>query len=231
MATALLVLLPVAIVLIPYAKDWGALRALNLRISRLTARGGNQQVSAPSLISNTGSTPAPEISGGTWIYSDPLTLKALRGRVVLVEFWTFACYNCRNTLPSLKSWDARYRDQGLTIIGVHTPELELERHIENVRSEVAALGIRYPVVTDNDYATWKAYGVQAWPTLFVLDKQGHVRWTHVGEGAYDETEQVIKRLLAEDQASGQWPVVSSSQWSIFAAMKQSHKKAQKAQKD
>ena len=148
---------------------------------------------------------APEFAGGAWINSAPLTLTGLHGRVVLIEFWTFGCYNCRNTLPTVKSWDARYRDKGLTIIGVHTPELDRERNIDNVRREVASLEIHYPVVTDNDYATWKAYEVEAWPTLFVLDKQGRVRWTHVGEGAYDETEQAIRKLLAEDEKTGDKP--------------------------
>jgi len=115
----------------------------------------------------------------------------------LIEFWTFACYNCRNTLPVVKKWDAQYRDKGLTIVGVHTPESDLERNETDLRREVATLGVKYPVVTDNDYSTWKAYGVEAWPTLFLLDKQGRVRWTHVGEGYYDETEAVIKKLLAE----------------------------------
>jgi thiol-disulfide isomerase/thioredoxin len=124
-----------------------------------------------------------------------LTLKKLRGRVVLIEFWTFGCYNCRNTLPDVKRWDERYREKGLTIIGVHSPELEEERVIDNVRRETASLGIRYPVVTDNDYATWKAYNVEAWPTVFILDKEGRIRWTHVGEGAYDEAESVIQELL------------------------------------
>jgi thiol-disulfide isomerase/thioredoxin len=140
---------------------------------------------------------APEISSGMWINSEPLTLKGLQGRVVLIDFWTFACYNCRNTLPSLKKWDAQYRDKGLTIIGVHTPELDFERDIDQLRREVAGLGIKYPVVTDQDYSTWKAYRVEAWPTLFLLDKQGRIRWSHVGEGYYDETEELIKKLLAE----------------------------------
>lgn len=140
---------------------------------------------------------APEISSGVWINSEPLTLKSLRGRVVLLDFWTFACYNCRNTLPALRKWDAQYRDQGLTIVGVHTPELDFERDIDQLRREVAELGIKYPVVTDQDYSTWKAYRVEAWPTVFLLDKQGRVRWTHVGEGYYDETEAAIKKLLAE----------------------------------
>ena len=93
---------------------------------------------------------APEFAEGTWINSDPLKLEKLRGRVVLVEFWTFGCYNCRNTLPSVKEWDARYRDRGFTIVGVHTPETDSEYVIDNVRREVPALGIKYPVVTDND---------------------------------------------------------------------------------
>ena len=158
-------------------------------------------IPAQTLLTETKAPLAPEISSGEWINSEPLTLQTLRGRVVLIEFWTFACYNCRNTLPTLKTWDARYRDKGLTVIGVHTPEQDVERNINSLRREVASLDIKYPVVSDNDYATLKAYKVEAWPTLFVLDKQGHVRWTHEGEGAYAETEDVIKKLLAE-QATG-----------------------------
>ena len=134
----------------------------------------------------------------TWINSEPLTLKGLGGRVVLVEFWTFGCYNCRNTLPYVKRWHDRYSDKGLTIIGVHSPEFDEERNTDNVRKNVASLGIRFPVVTDNDYQTWRAYKVEAWPTLFLLDKTGRVRWTHVGEGAYDEAEQTIQKLLEEE---------------------------------
>src|SRR6266513_884898 len=140
---------------------------------------------------------APAFAEGSWINSEPLTLEKLRGRVVLVEFWTFTCYNCRNTLPAVKKWDQQYRDRGLTIIGVHTPELSEEYNLDNVRREVPSLGIKYPVVTDNDYKTWKAYNLEAWPTIFVLDKQGRIRWLHVGEGNYDATEGVIKALLSE----------------------------------
>ena len=140
---------------------------------------------------------APEFAEGAWINSEPLTLKKLSGRVVLVEFWTFECYNCRNTLPSVKDWDLKYRDRGLTVVGVHTPETDSEYSIKNVRREVPTLGIKYPVVTDNDYKTWIAYKVEAWPTIFVLDKQGRIRWLHVGEGSYDATEGVIKALLSE----------------------------------
>jgi peptide-methionine (R)-S-oxide reductase len=148
-----------------------------------------------STISDTGR--APEFATGTWINSEPLTLASLNGKVVVIEFWTFGCYNCRNTLPFVKAWHERYALKGLTVVGVHSPELAEEEKIENVRSEVASLGIRYPVVTDNDYVTWKAFGVRAWPTIFILDKTGKIRWTHVGEGAYDEAEQLIQKLLNE----------------------------------
>ena len=143
------------------------------------------------------STGAPELAAGEWINSEPVRLKDLRGRVVLIDFWTFGCYNCRNTLPFIKDWDHRYRSIGLTVIGVHSPEFDDEREVENLRREVASLGITYPVVTDNDYQTWNAYKVEAWPTIFLLDKQGRIRWMHVGEGDYERTEKLIQKLLGE----------------------------------
>jgi len=143
------------------------------------------------------SATAPELAGGEWINSAPLKLNELRGRVVLIEFWTFGCYNCRNTLPYVKSWDDRYRDKGLTVIGVHSPEFDEERKVENLRREVTSLGIRYAVVTDNDYQTWTTYHVEAWPTTFLIDKQGRIRWMHEGEGGYDEAERLIQKLLSE----------------------------------
>ena len=193
---SLLLIVIVAIVATGYSTGQGPLGVLSMAISRLTS--GDQMIPSRRVMEDTKAPAAPEISSGIWINSEPLTLKSLHGRVVLIEFWTFACYNCRNTLPALEKWDAQYRDKGLTIIGVHTPELDFERDIDQLRREIAELGIKYPVVTDQDYSTWKAYRVEAWPTLFVLDKQGRVRWTHVGEGYYDETEQVIKKLLAEE---------------------------------
>jgi peptide-methionine (R)-S-oxide reductase len=164
--------------------------------------GDNEQlVLADTMLSDTNTPKAPEFADGTWINSEPLTLKGLRGRVVLVDFWTFGCYNCRNTLPSLKRWHERYSDKGLTIVGVHSPEFDSEKKLENLRREIALLGIKYPVVTDNDYKTWQAYKVQAWPTVFLLDKSGSVRWAHVGEGAYEEAESTIQKLLAENENS------------------------------
>jgi thiol-disulfide isomerase/thioredoxin len=182
-------------VAVGYATDRGPLAVVSNGSSRLTS--GGQMFPSPTMTEETKAPVAPEISNGLWINSEPLTLKSLQGRVVLIEFWTFACYNCRNTLPALKKWDAQYRDKGLTIIGVHTPELDFERDLKQLRREITKLGIKYAIVTDQDYSTWKAYGVEAWPTLFVLDKKGRVRWTHVGEGYYDETEEVFKKLLAE----------------------------------
>ena len=193
---SLLIIILIVIVAAGYVTGAGPLGVLSNGISRLTS--GEQMIPSRTLTEETKAPAAPEISSGMWINSEPLSLKTLHGRVVLIEFWTFACYNCRNTLPSLKKWDAQYRDKGLTIIGVHTPELDFERDINQLRREVAGLGIKYPVVTDQDYSTWKAYRVEAWPTLFLLDKQGRVRWTHVGEGYYDETEEVIKKLLTEE---------------------------------
>jgi thiol-disulfide isomerase/thioredoxin len=146
------------------------------------------------------STTAPELAQGEWINSEPLKLNDLRGRVVLIEFWTFGCYNCRNTLPFVKGWDDRYRAKGLTVIGVHSPEFDEERKVEYLRREVSSLGIRYPVVTDNDFQTWNAYKVKGWPSVFLLDKQGRIRWRHVGEGNYDETERQIQTLLAEKES-------------------------------
>jgi len=179
-----------------YASGRGPLGVLSYAVTRV--RQANNSSSAITVAQEKAPV-APEFAIGDWINSEPLTLKSLRGRVVLVDFWTFGCYNCRNTLPAIKNWDTRYREQGLTIVGVHSPEFEEERKPENLRREVAELQIRYPVVTDNDYATWRAYDVAAWPTIFVLDKSGRIRWTHVGEGAYDATEQVIQKLLAEDK--------------------------------
>lgn len=146
------------------------------------------------------SASAPELAAGEWINSEPLKLNELRGRVVLIEFWTFGCINCRNTLPFVKSWADRYRDKGLTVIGVHSPEFDEEKNVEHLRREITSLGIRYPVVTDNDYQTWNAYKVEAWPTLFLLDKRGQIRWMRVGEGDYDEAERLIQKLLTEKES-------------------------------
>lgn len=151
----------------------------------------------PSILPDYG--PAPElIPGGQWFNSDPLTLENLRGKVVLIDFWTYTCINCIRTLPYLKSWDDKYRDKGLVIIGVHTPEFEFEKNPENVARAIADFGLKYAVMQDNDYATWNAYSNRYWPAKYLIDKDGRVRYTHFGEGDYDAIEKIIQQLLAVD---------------------------------
>lgn len=149
------------------------------------------------LIEANNATSAPELAEGKWINSSPLTLAGLKGRVVLVDFWTFGCYNCVNTLPLVKGYDAKFRDKGLTIIGVETPESSHEREFASLTNAVDQRGIKYPVVTDYESKTWESFGVNAWPTVVILDKQGRIRYRHIGEGAYDVQEKVIRTLLAE----------------------------------
>jgi thiol-disulfide isomerase/thioredoxin len=143
---------------------------------------------------------APDfIGGGSWLNTEgqELHLAALSGKVVAVEMWTAGCYNCLNVVPWLKTWDDMYRSQGFTIVGVHSPEFSYERSSQYVREAVAKLGIRYPVVMDNDFKIWHAYHNVYWPTLYLIDKKGLIRYSHVGEGAYTETERMIQQLLAE----------------------------------
>jgi thiol-disulfide isomerase/thioredoxin len=144
--------------------------------------------------------PAPEFAGGgPWLNTGgkALTLAGLRGRVVAVEMWTGGCINCINTLPYVKRWDARYRARGLVVVGVHTPEFQHEHSAQYVRQAIARQGIRYPVVMDNDFKIWDAYHNAYWPTLYLVDKRGMIRYSHIGEGEYDTTERMIAQLLAE----------------------------------
>jgi thiol-disulfide isomerase/thioredoxin len=127
----------------------------------------------------------------------PLSLRSLRGRVVLLDFWTYSCINCIRTLPELKAWDRRYRRAGLTIIGLHAPEFPFERDANNVGQAIARNGLRYAVAQDNEFANWRAYGNQYWPAKYLIDARGRVRYTHFGEGEYDATERAIRSLLAE----------------------------------
>lgn len=140
---------------------------------------------------------AGEIISETWLNSEKINWNDLRGRVVVVDFWTFACYNCKNTLPYKKAWDEKYRAQGLVVLGVHTPELSFEKDVNNVRQAVQEYDITYPVAIDGDFANWNRYKVWAWPTWFIVDKEGYIRYSHVGEGDYAGSEKVIQQLLAE----------------------------------
>jgi cytochrome c biogenesis protein CcdA/thiol-disulfide isomerase/thioredoxin len=144
---------------------------------------------------------APEFRGiERWLNTPggkPISIASLRGKVVIVDFWTYSCINCLRTLPHLKAWDAAYRNAGLVIVGVHSPEFAFERVPGNVLSAVRRLGLRYPIGLDNDFATWNAYDNDYWPAKYLVDRSGRVRYTHFGEGAYDETEGWIRRLLGE----------------------------------
>jgi cytochrome c biogenesis protein CcdA/thiol-disulfide isomerase/thioredoxin len=139
---------------------------------------------------------APEFHGiESWLNSEPLTLERLRGRVVLIDFWTYSCINCLRTLPYVTAWDERYRAAGLTTVGVHTPEFAFEHELANVRENAGELGIRYPVALDNRYGTWTVWRNQYWPAKYLIDRNGHVRYYHFGEGEYAETEEAIRTLL------------------------------------
>ena len=142
---------------------------------------------------------APDLINGKWINSTPLKATDLRGKVVLLDFWTFGCYNCVNTLPTLKRLNATYNSKGLAIVGIETPELDFERNFDNLTAAVKKRGIEYPVLTDYDSANWNAFNVEAWPTVIILDKAGRIRYRHIGEGAYDMQENVIKILLSESE--------------------------------
>jgi thiol-disulfide isomerase/thioredoxin len=142
--------------------------------------------------------PAPEIQSVAWVNSDqPLRLTNLRGKVVLVEFWTFGCINCIHTLPYIEDWYQKYNTEGLQVIGVHFPEFSYEHDIQNIAEAAVRLKVSYPIGMDNGGATWNAYDQHYWPTMYLVDKQGHVRYVHIGEGAYDLTERNIQDLLNE----------------------------------
>jgi thiol-disulfide isomerase/thioredoxin len=137
-----------------------------------------------------------------WLNSDPLTPESLRGRVVLVDFWTYTCINRLRTLPYLRAWAAKYRDDGLTVIGVHTPEFDFERNIGNVIAQSRNLGVEYPIAIDSDYAVWRAFANHFWPAVYIADEEGRMRFHHFGEGEYAMTEMVIQQLLVDAGADG-----------------------------
>jgi thiol-disulfide isomerase/thioredoxin len=142
---------------------------------------------------------APEFAGITnWLNSAPLRLADLRGKVVLVDFWTYGCINCIRTLPYVTQLQAKYKDRGLVIVGVHTPEFPFERSASNVQAAIKRHGITYPVAQDNNSATWNAYGNQYWPAQYIVDQHGKIVFQHAGEGQYEKIESTIQRLLNEN---------------------------------
>ena len=198
-------------------------KALLQKFKPMTAAGAQRQVSAkaaeapPAAALNTGfllkvsdrvqpvALPVlpvegamPPLAGAVeWLNSPPLTAEQLKGKVVLVDFWTFGCINCRNALPYVKEWNRKYKDQGLVVIGVHSPEFAYEKNIGNVKKALVDLGISFPVAVDNNFAIWKAFGNNYWPAHYFVDSQGRIRFHHFGEGEYEKSEQVIQQLLEE----------------------------------
>jgi thiol-disulfide isomerase/thioredoxin len=145
----------------------------------------------------------PSFDGATsWLNSEPLTPHGLRGRVVLVDFWTYTCINWLRTMPYVKAWDAKYRDVGLTVIGVHTPEFGFEQNIDNVVARSHAFGVEYPIAVDSNYGVWEAFANHFWPAIYIADAEGRIRWHHFGESEYEMTEMVVQQLLLEAGVEG-----------------------------
>jgi cytochrome c biogenesis protein CcdA/thiol-disulfide isomerase/thioredoxin len=161
----------------------------SLTVKATPARGLPDYGAAPALAKT-----------GHWFNTQPLTLQKLRGKVVLIDFWTYSCINCLRTIPHLKAWYATYYPKGFVILGVHTPEFAFEHVTANVGAAVKRLGIRYPVVQDNDYGTWNAYSNQYWPAEYLIDRSGHIRHVHFGESSYGETESLIRKLVGDQGA-------------------------------
>lgn len=155
-----------------------------------------------AIVRSTGSAaplsgPAPDVVSDTWLNANPGKMSTLRGKVVLVEFWTLSCGNCRNLEPYVKQWSEQYRNQGLEVISVHAPEFNHEREFNSVRARVEQSDIHYPVAIDNDYTNWNRYRNQVWPALYLIDKRGMLRHRKIGDGDYADTEQKIQSLLRE----------------------------------
>ena len=204
----------VAVVAIAFGFDTGVLARLStastnrFEQSLLANVGGDaspnsgaMMAAKPELASNAAlpiEGPMPSLDGAVaWLNSPPLTREALRGKVVVVDFWTYSCVNCLRTLPYVRAWYDKYKDQGLVVIGVHAPEFAFEKDIDNVRRAVKDLGVDYPVAIDNDYAIWRAFDNRYWPAHYFVDAEGRIRYHHFGEGDYAQSEAVIQKLLAE----------------------------------
>lgn len=193
----------VGVAAIALGADTGLLSRLSLAGTNRVEQGLLDRFGLNGPTSGDGATlkdegPMPPLDGAVaWLNGPPLTREALRGKVVLVDFWTYSCINCLRTLPYVRAWAEKYRDDGLIVIGVHAPEFAFERDEANVRKAVQNLGIRYPVAIDNRYAIWRAFRNNYWPAHYFIDAKGRIRHHHFGEGSYDTSERVIQLLLAE----------------------------------
>jgi thiol-disulfide isomerase/thioredoxin len=172
--------------------------ALALGVASLSAsaQAGERAAQSPRVEVAEALAQAPDFKGiSSWLNSGPLSMQDLRGKVVMVNFWTYGCYNCVNTLPYVTKLHAKYKDKGLVIVGVHTPEFPFEKSLGNVQAALKRHGIQYPVAQDNDSATWDAYRNRYWPAQYIVDQSGKIVYSHAGEGAYDQIEKTIENLL------------------------------------
>jgi len=170
--------------------------ALRLRTQRATFGVAYEQATTPKPELVDAQRVAPNFIGiDNWLNSVPLNIADLRGKVVLVDFWTYGCYNCVNTLPHVTRLYDTYRDKGLVVVGIHTPEFPFEKSLGNLQAALKRHGIHYPVAQDNEYATWNAYRNQYWPAQYIVDQSGKIVFEHAGEGQYDEIERVVRKLL------------------------------------
>lgn len=187
-----------------------AISAALLVIAALIASTAGKTAGMRRSSGQTGTSPRSAVEGNmppldgaiTWINSPPLKPADLRGKVVLVEFWTYTCINWRRQFPYVRAWADKYKDKGLVVIGVHTPEFEFEKDLDNVRRLTKEIGVPFPVAVDSDYVIWQAFHNEYWPALYFVDAQGHIRHHQFGEGEYEQSEEVVKQLLAEAGASG-----------------------------
>ena len=172
--------------------------AAALGAARLGIIGSTLQQLACGALTERDEGALPSLSGATqWLNSPPLTPAGLRGKAVLVDFWTYTCVNWLRTLPYVRAWDAKYRDQGLVVIGAHTPEFPFEKDIDNVRWAAKEMDVNYPIAVDSNYGVWRAFDNNYWPAVYIADVNGRIRFHHFGESAYDDTERVIQRLLSK----------------------------------
>ena len=199
----------VAVVVIAFGLDTGFLTRVSLASTTSLEQGlvdrfkpASSKPVRTAATASTGALPVlddfPPLDGATtWLNSPPLTVEGLKGKVVLIDFWTYSCINCLRAIPYVEAWAEKYKDQGLVVIGVHSPEFAFERNVDNVRKAIADLKITYPVAIDNDYTIWRAFDNQYWPAHYFIDAKGRIRHEHFGEGNYGESEKVIQQLLAE----------------------------------
>jgi thiol-disulfide isomerase/thioredoxin len=177
--------------------------AIGAPIKTLAEDKSMMQQMTPAIVQLPNEGNFPSLGGANvWLNSPPLTAAGLRGKVVLIDFWTYTCINWLRTLPYVRAWAEKYKSQGLVVIGVHTPEFGIEKDLDNVRRAAKDMQVDYPIAIDNDYAVWRAFNNEYWPALYFIDAQGHIRHHYFGEGEYDQSEMIIQQLLAEAGTAG-----------------------------